>query len=315
MATLTDVAKKANVSKMTVSRVINHPEKVTDELKEAVYKAMKELNYTPNSIAQALARNRTNVVKVVILEEMDVVEPYYMTLLTGIAQELNLHQYAVRLLANPEQDDGEADGYIITGMRERDYEWIKSLEKPIILYGENNHHIDFVDTNNQKAISMATEYALSRYENCVYIGIDVDERFELQREKGFMEEMDKAGKSYTIHRVKNRSSKAKQYVEKLLEIGVPKNTCFICSTDRIGLGVTRALREKQHSIPQDFGVIGFDGVFLDRIASPRLTTIKQPLTEMGRACADELLKKIKYSDYQSGENYFQAQLVIAESTK
>jgi len=52
MVTLSDVAKKANVSKMTVSRVINHPEQVTDELKELVFKAMKELNYKPNVAAK-----------------------------------------------------------------------------------------------------------------------------------------------------------------------------------------------------------------------------------------------------------------------
>ena len=63
MVTLTDVAKRANVSKMTVSRVINHPEQVTDELKELVFRAMKELNYKPNVAAKALAHNRTQVIK------------------------------------------------------------------------------------------------------------------------------------------------------------------------------------------------------------------------------------------------------------
>jgi len=63
MATLNDVAKKANVSKMTVSRVINHPEQVTDELKTLVIQAMKELNYRPNTAARALVNNRTLVIK------------------------------------------------------------------------------------------------------------------------------------------------------------------------------------------------------------------------------------------------------------
>jgi len=85
MTTLSDVAKKANVSKMTVSRVINHPEKVTDELKELVFKAMKDLDYKPNVAAKALANNRTQVVKFFILEEIDTTEPYYMNLLMGIS--------------------------------------------------------------------------------------------------------------------------------------------------------------------------------------------------------------------------------------
>ena len=75
LPTLNDVAKKANVSKMTVSRVINHPDQVTDELKLMVHAAMKELNYKPNVMAKALANNRTQIIKLLILEEMDYVEP------------------------------------------------------------------------------------------------------------------------------------------------------------------------------------------------------------------------------------------------
>ena len=94
ITTLKDVAKKANVSKMTVSRVLNHPELVTQELKDLVYAAMEELEYRPNTVAKALAKNRTLVVKVLILEQMDTTEPYFMNLLTGIAKELDNYQYA-----------------------------------------------------------------------------------------------------------------------------------------------------------------------------------------------------------------------------
>lgn len=76
MVTLSDVAKRANVSKMTVSRVINHPEQVTEELQNLVHNAMAELNYKPNRLAKALANQQTQMIKLYILEEMDVVEPY-----------------------------------------------------------------------------------------------------------------------------------------------------------------------------------------------------------------------------------------------
>lgn len=88
MVTLSDVAKQANVSKMTVSRVINHPEQVTEELRGLVEAAMVELDYHPNSVAQALVNNRTNVVKFVTLEDIDTTEPYYMNLLFGFARGL-----------------------------------------------------------------------------------------------------------------------------------------------------------------------------------------------------------------------------------
>ena len=95
MVTLLDVAKKANVSKMTVSRVINHPEQVTDELRKLVEQAMDELDYHPNYVAQALVNKRTNVIKFVTLEDVDTTEPYYMNLLFGIARGLSKKQYEI----------------------------------------------------------------------------------------------------------------------------------------------------------------------------------------------------------------------------
>ena len=70
MTTLRDVAKKANVSQMTVSRVFNHPETVSDELKELVFSAVKELNYHPNASAKALKNKNTQVIKVFIIENI-----------------------------------------------------------------------------------------------------------------------------------------------------------------------------------------------------------------------------------------------------
>lgn len=84
MTTLKDVADQAHVSRMTVSRVINHPDKVTEEVKQLVYQAMQSLDYHPNAMARALVNNRTQIIKLLVLEEMTTVEPYYMNLLTGI---------------------------------------------------------------------------------------------------------------------------------------------------------------------------------------------------------------------------------------
>ena len=109
MVTLADVARRANVSKMTVSRVINHPEQVTDELKKLVFAAMHELDYRPNVAAKALAKNRTQIVKFFILEEISTVEPYYMNLLIGISLALSRHQYSLQLVANNNFNLGACD--------------------------------------------------------------------------------------------------------------------------------------------------------------------------------------------------------------
>src|SRR5690625_4890966 len=119
---------------MTVSRVINHPDLVTDELKELVHNVMKELGYKPNTVARALAQNRTMVVKVLILEEMDSTEPYFMHLINGIAKGLDQYHYALQLVTENTYDLGRCDGFIISGMTREDYEWVTEIKEPLIIF-------------------------------------------------------------------------------------------------------------------------------------------------------------------------------------
>ncbi len=315
MTTLSDVAKKANVSKMTVSRVINHPEKVTDELKELVFKAMKDLDYKPNVAAKALANNRTQIIKFFILEEIDTTEPYYMNLLMGISKELDKHQYSLQLVTENSFDLGQSDGYIITGMRDEDYPWIERLEKPFVLFGENRYGYDFVDTDNAKGTELSTEHAIAQgYEKIVYVGIDVKEPFEFSRESGYINTMQRYQKVPEIVRFNNRSHFSYQFIsDKFLRY--PKKTAFVCSSDRLAIGIERGLQASKAKIPEDYGVIGFDGVFLDQIAFPKLTTVKQSVFEMGAACADMLLNKIKQKGAPQGNQLFEASLVVRGSTE
>ncbi|MDO4432411.1 MAG: LacI family DNA-binding transcriptional regulator [Aerococcaceae bacterium] len=313
MTTLKDVAFKANVSKMTVSRVINHPELVTDELKELVYKAMAELDYKPNVAAKALAKNKTLVVKLLILEELDVAEPHYMHLMTGIARALDKYQYALQLVTENTIDSGGSDGYIIAGTRQSDYEWIQSLKQPVVIFGENTHGVPFVDSNNYQATAQATQYAIQRgYEHIVFVGIDIDEPFEQSREKGYLETMLAHNKDVHIYHVRNSSSFTAQFLEQLT---LHDNTCFICASDRIGVGIERALLTLGKKIPHDYGIIGFDGVFLDRMASLPLTTMKQDIVGMGEQCAEQLMHLINHKPLTQTKSYFDAELVVRESTK
>ncbi|MGX7350855.1 LacI family transcriptional regulator [Enterococcus canis] len=315
MATLTDVAKKANVSKMTVSRVINHPEQVTDELKELVYAAMEELDYHPNIAAKALVTNRSQIIKLYILEELDTTEPYYMNLLMGIAKAVGKAHYSLQLVTKDGVDRGACDGYILTGFRQEDFDWIRGLKKPVVLFGENDQNIDFVDSDNHYGTAIATKYALEAgYQQVIFIGIDVNEPFETAREAGYQEVMTAAGLPAQIYHLPNRSTKSEHFIAQYWE-NLNQNTCFVCSSDRLALGVERGLQSCGADIPQDFGIIGFDGVFLDQVSSPKLTTMKQPIIEMGEACGEMLVKKIEDNGATQGYHRFLPELIVRESTR
>lgn len=298
MTTLVDVAKKANVSKMTVSRVINHPEKVTDELKQLVYDAMRELDYHPNMIAKALVNKSTRIIKLCILEDIDTTEPYYMNLMIGIAKTLDLHQYSLQLVTQRNFDIGNCDGYIITGMREEDVDWIKKLDKPVVIFGENRYGLDYVDTNNKKGTYLMAQLALEKgYNRLIYVGIDSKESFEYSRESGYLQQVQENRMIPELHRFANHSHLAEEFVEKNWD-KLTKNTAFICASDRLAIGIERAIVRSGGKVPDDFGVTGFDGVFLNQVASPNITTIKQSIIEMGSTCGENLLDKIKSNETQ-----------------
>lgn len=315
MVTLTDVAKRANVSKMTVSRAINHPERVSEEVRKLVFDSMRELNYKPNAAARALANNRSNVIKVFILENIDTVEPYYMNLIMGIARELEKHQYALQLVTQKIVDNSACDGLIITGMRDEDYEWISNLGLPFVIFGENKYGYDSIDCNNKLGTELSTQYAIDRgYENIEFIGMDVDEPFETSRENGYEKIMKQNGLTPKINRFENKSRYSSAFIRENFGT-IPKNSCFVCSTDRLALGVVREIMTMGGNVPEDFGVIGFDGVFLDQMTSPQLTTVKQSTIEMGMACARMLLNKIEQDGKCQASNFFDPTLIIRESTK
>ena len=314
MTTLADVANEANVSKMTVSRVINHPDQVTDELKALVFQAMQKLNYRPNIAAKALASNKTQVIKLFILEEMSNVEPHYMNLMMGLSRALSQKQYSLQLMTNKNFDIGGCDGYVITGMRDKDYEWIGRLEKPVVLYGENNYGYDFVDINNQAGGELATNYALScGYQRIVFVGINLREPFEYSRERGYLKVMQQHLLEPEIVRINNHSHTSEAKISQLWE-KYPKKTVFVCASDRLAVGVERAIQNKGGKIPEDYGVIGYDGVFLDKVASPQLTTIKQDIVNLGEICGEMLLKKISQKGQKQGFKLIEPTLIKRGTT-
>ncbi|AVK61633.1 LacI family transcriptional regulator [Lactobacillus sp. CBA3605] len=315
MTTLTDVAKRANVSKMTVSRVINHPEQVRDELKRSVFSAMQALNYRPNVAAKALVNNRTQIIKLFILEDMDTTEPYYMKLLAGISKELGKEQYSLQLVTEHNFDIGGCDGYIVTGMRHSDYEWLQRLERPVVLFGENRLEFDYCDTDNTLGTKMATEYAIKQgYTQIEFIGINVKEPFEYSREAGYLISMQKHQLTTSIQRFSNHSHLAMEYIQQQAQ-RLQVNTCYICASDRLAFGIEKGLTRFNAKIPTDFGIIGFDGVFLNQVATPKLTTIQQPVFELGVQCAQMLLTKISQAGQPQGIHQVKPTLLIGGSTR
>ncbi|WP_099222448.1 LacI family DNA-binding transcriptional regulator [Listeria costaricensis] len=316
MATLADVAKRANVSKMTVSRVINHPDQVSDELKTLVYQAMKELDYVPNFAARALVQNRTQVIKFLILEEIDTVEPYYMNLLTGISRELDKHYYSLQLVTKKSKNIGSYDGLIVTGMRHDDFDsGVLNIDKPVILYGENTRGYDYIDVDNREGARLATDHVLQLgFKRVVFLGINLlEEQFMVSRLSGYEEVMHAHNLTPESYFIRNSSRVAEKKAFDLLRYN-SDDIAFVCASDRIAIGVVRAGLTFGRKFGENMAVTGFDGVFLDRISSPHISTVQSPVIEMGEELARMLLQKIGDNGKSQGHILFKPAFIARGST-
>jgi DNA-binding LacI/PurR family transcriptional regulator len=286
MATLADVAKLAHVSTMTVSRVINHPEKVSPDVRADVAAAIKELNYQVNRAGLALREQKSFQVEFLMLEDVDTTDPYFGKLAFFLADALGAYGYSLILGTDVDNIAKQVDGVIVSGARGSDYEKLAKLDIPVVVYGEiESDKLSSVDVDNAQGVYLAAKHlASSGYSHLVLLDWTIDEPFAQHRRHGF-EVFLKERPELTSERIGFTANDDRTVKSRLNTMAFPENTGIIAMTDRLGLGAYQALRA---AIPDKIGLIGFDGVFLDQASEQPLTTIQQPLQEI----ADELIAEL-----------------------
>lgn len=311
MASIKDVARHANVSIMTVSRVINHPHLVREDLQAIVKASMQELGYTPNRAARALVSKHTGVIQVIIHEKLDKTDPYALTLLNGVSIGLSQRHYSLLIL--PEYNPSIAcDGVIITGMTQKETPIYKDFNKPIVSFGHNNIDIPFVDIDNFTAQKSITELCMDRGASRIaYFGIQSTSPYAKERELGFNAAVKTRKVIISKHKMKNAHKSSYEKAMEIIPVFQPDT--IICASDMLALGVIHACQSLQIDIPKKIMVTGFDGVFIDQVTRPQLTTVKQPLFEMGKELSSKLIDLIDGKLVEM-ETFFEPTLLKHETT-
>ena len=333
MVTQADVAKKAGVSFITVSRVLNNKNYVKKETKEKVLKAIKELNYYTNHIGQALRKNKVNTIGIVIPEPPNVPVhgmAYYNMLMQGIDRFTIAHGYDILLSTykqnNPKVDfcrlyfQRKVDGLIlfIPDMRYLKINQIEKKNIPCVIIGErpDNFNISYVDANNFDGMYRMTEYLISKgARDIAFIKGKPYMQNSLDRINGFLKAMEKnkikvpdnnifAG-DYTIN------SGAEVMKKIILSDKLPN--AIICSNDLMALGVLSEAKKAKIKIPEDMSLAGFDDINITELVDPPLATVRQPLYNMGYKASEILYNKILNNEYSGEKVVFPVELVIRKS--
>lgn len=335
MATQKDVAKLANVSFMTVSRVINNVGNVKKDTVKRVKDAVKELNYYPNSIAQGLNSNRIKTLAiqaplpfVTSVEETS----YYRRLLIGIERCCIKNGYDVLITAQrgsvevidvlKPYYERKADGIAVIGSKPNS-EQLKIISRdniPCVIIGDRHDSIkvNYIDTENLQGMSNATGFLISRgHKKIGYIKGNIQNQNAADRFSGFKKAMNQEEliiDSKWIYDGDYTKESGGRALHHYISID-NKPTAIIASTDLMAIGFYEEARRMGINIPEDISLIGFDGHEICSYTNPPLATMYQPLEEMGEEAAKLLINQIE-NDYNEPQHLlFPVSLVTGESVK
>lgn len=306
--TIQDIAEKAKVSKMTVSRVLSGKGHVKNETAERIKNIIRELNYEPNFIARSLSSKRSMILGVIIFKTApSIFDEYVAQVFSGIVDNSEIQQYRIMVLPVDSNigDQNEyykiarsnlLDGLILLRSRINDTK-IENLAKtgfPFVLVNFKKYSpcYNFVDTENYKGAVLAMEHLIKKgHKKIVFLSGNLFETNARDRFKAYKDTLSKHGLEYNEEWVvptefDEEDSYAK--TEQLLKCN-NRPTAIFCASDYIAVGAMRRIQEMGLNIPDDIAVVGFDDIELASHIQPKLTTVRQPLHELGRNAGQILL--------------------------
>lgn len=301
MSTIMDIARATGLSLMTVSRAFNTPDRVKPQTLERIMQAAEELDYHPNNVARSLARKRTGIVLVYVPKGLAVTEQFVLQTVTSIGERLGERGYSLLLSRKP--PEGESyDGVIMMGMSREEEQAIDiaHITKPVVLYGNSNRFTSWVDVDNYRGERLAVEYLLEKGKRSIAaICAPQSMRYAEERLLAYEHCLAERGMDVNGKIVVGEANEHSGYLcaKQLLSSNVQPDA-IVCATDTMAIGCIRALREQGICVPQDIAVIGFDGFGHENVASPKLTTVRQPLYEVGTQLVDTLISLIEGGNAQ-----------------
>ena len=316
---LEDVATLAGVSTITVSRVINSPELVKPATREKVERALAELNYVQNPVARALASNKIGIVAVYIPATIDLTNPFVMHFVAGISEVLSKHVYSF-LIRRELDSEHLCDGYIATGLLKdevsRIYHYTHERKRPLVLFGHNdNPDIDCIDVDNVAGAQKVTEVLLANgHRNIALINVNEDKDYTVDRALGFARALQTAGidpASCPQLTAPNNVDGGYAAMKSILAEH-PEYTGVFCATDTLAIGAANAIVKAGKKIPQDLSLVGFDGLGHDLLVRPNVTTVHQPVYEIGMRLAEALIARLNGSKKRV-KQLVEPQIILRES--
>lgn len=329
--TIYDVAHEAGVSMATVSRVVNGNPNVKPTTRKKVQEAIDRLGYRPNAVARGLASKKTTTVGVVI---PDISGAFFAEVTRGIEDIANMYNYNIILCNSDEQKEKElrlintllekqVDGLLFMGneVTEDHKEAFKTASIPVVLSAtyDDEHRWPSVNIDNKKAAKDATLQLIDEgHERVALItGPLTDPVNGYPRYQGYREALEEKGIPFEEDYVRvgdYRYDSGMEAMKEFLTLDKPPTGVFAAS-DAMAVGAIHAVQDANLRVPEDIAVIGFDNIDIASMVRPLLSTVSQPMYDIGAVSMRLLTKLMNKEEVEDPHVILQHDIVLRQSTK
>ncbi|MDI7258843.1 MAG: LacI family DNA-binding transcriptional regulator [Thermodesulfobacteriota bacterium] len=328
MATIRDVARKANVSIATVSRVVNNnPHKVNKATRKRVLEAIRGFDYRPNALAKSLLFKKTMTIGIII---PDISNPYYAEIVRGIQDVADQHGYAVMLQNTDRKQERivnyiyllrekAADGVIFSGgiiHRDEIFGVLRELRERVVVIGRHKGDFPAVLVDNVGGAAQAIHHLIDLgHKRIGFIGGPDKSTTAKDRLKGYRNAIDQRGYPFDKILIKQGDLTPQSGYLAARELLMQRNrpTAIFAANDQMAFGTINAAKGAGLSVPDDLAVVGFDNIPLSSYFEPSLTTVEIPMYSIGVAAMGMLVDLISLKNGERAR-WFGTKLLIRDST-
>lgn len=322
---ISDIARMAGVSSATVSRVINGTAKVNGEKAKRVEEAIRETGFQPNEIARSLYKKSSRLIGYIVPSILNV---FLNEIGRAVEDEAFQNGYKMILCNSDENPEKEAayikmltgmnaDGIIITANNEHLDEEIRNCPIPIVVLDKNagTRYTASVQSDNYTGGRIATEHLLEC--GCRKIVLMRGPQQYSSSQQRFLGYVDACNEHQIQPLFVNSQYSYDEGIRSSREIfeRYPDVDGILASSDMVAFALYKVLSTQERRIPDDVMIVGYDDVGLSRLMIPALTTVAQPIEEIGRLCAKLIIEQTEHGKIEKRENILPVSLKIRETTK
>lgn len=323
-ATIYQVAEAADVSIATVSRMLSSPDKVSPRTREKVQQAIDLLNYVPHGAARSLAARHQEAYGLVLPE---LAGPYYPELLTGFESAAAERGASVVLLLTKDKESvelalrrlaGRVDAVALMGGVHVSPGAISAVARKIPVVGVAVAHLEGVETFSTENLESARELTshllqVHGHRRLVFVGDTATVPDARGRYEGFVAAHRDAGLRATLPVAAELSEEGGKRVADMVSQGVLSADGLVCANDELALALLRGLSEAGIDVPGQLAVTGWDDQMAARYVTPALTTVHQPVRQLGESAARRIHELLAGSGSPPPEHRLATSLVLRRS--